>query len=213
MPKVLLLSCILICLVCGCNAPQKLRTITLAEVQFYEGKTINPNNTTREYQPSGSSKNTETEIESKKYSVETNASNFDTESPSFQTSDNSNADKNTLCYADTVMIKSLAMIELNEANQSFTFGLTSFIALLAAAILALPGIFIFSITFLIASFALGILGLRKGIIAKRIIAEQKEIYSNSGKATWGIILSLGIFAAIVAAAATVIYLIFGSGGF
>ena len=207
MKKTTVLPVVLLLLICGCTTAKHLNFTQEKTIQTSAViQTIPVDDQKKDYQPSGKTMFSENEIITDNLTVLANLQNFSSRDTLFQQIESNYV--NATGLEDTVKIISAELIELEEANHSFTFGLTSFITLLAASILALPGIFIFSITFFIASLVLGILGLRKGIIAKRIIAEQKEIYSNSGKATWGIILSLGIFAAIVAAAATFIYLIF-----
>ncbi len=108
---------------------------------------------------------------------------------------------------DTVITKNVAPTELKEANQSFTLGMISFIALIGWILSSYYMLAFFAIAFNLIAIVFGIAGLRKGIIANRILRKSKNIYTNANKADWGIALSVPIFAVLLAIAIFLIYLI------
>ncbi len=212
MKKTTVLPVVLLLLICGCTTAKHLNFTQEKTIQTSAViQTIPVDDQKKDYQPSGKIMYSDNEIITDNLMVLANLQNFSSRDTKFQQIESNYI--NAICLEDTTRIISAELVELQEANQSYTLGLFSSISLVAGLIFALAGIAIFSVTFFLAAIILGILGLRMGFIAKRILKENRNVYSNSKKATWGVILSLPVFACMIAFFIAFIYLMITYSGF
>ncbi len=192
------------CLAVSCNTSEKLFTAT-NHVEISKNKEMSNSveaSAVCDYQPSGSVEYINNDLKSEIYLAEANIFDSITEYVVMHT-----GSENYSVKVDTVITKNVAPTELKEANQSFTLGMISFIALIGWILSSYYMLAFFAIAFNLIAIVFGIAGLRKGIIANRILRKSKNIYTNANKADWGIALSVPIFAVLLAIAIFLIYLI------
>ncbi len=214
MKKTSFISLVLLVLFCSCSTSKLLKISPDKAIQTNVfDQQYSDENSSNVFQPSGKTGYKPNDLAIYDFYTESNIPNLCNEMDLMHTSEPKYAAEKNIYQMDTAVIVNEELQELDIANDSFKFGLSSLIALITSVLLLLSGALFLSVGLFITSFILGLFGLGKGITAKRILRKENNIYSNANKANWGITFSLIIFASIVFVFAYSLFLWTSGNGF